>query len=151
MPTPLVREAMLFQARPTSHDADIRVGGCGGEQYTHPHPSHRFLQGAGFFADDRPPTLLRSFRPHIPRYLTDKLPDGILAEHEARRSFRPDAVLGQKLNGRVRPIVGQIPGPSAERWPRGLFSPPNFWHTAESNVETIKIFIFAYLRIVQIV
>lgn len=80
-----------------------------------------------------------------------QLPDGILAEHEARRSFRPDAVHGREF------LVG---------W--GGFEPPhsgfgfrcsatelsaylNSLHTAESNVETIKIFIFAYLRIVQIV
>ena len=41
----------------------------------------------------------------------DKLPDGILAEHEARRSFRPDAVLGREFlvgRGELEPPASRL-------------------------------------------
>ena len=89
--------------------------------------------------------------------MADKPPDRILAKHEARRSFRPDAVLDREFlagRGGLEPPASRLTtqGPMPCGCEHSATELPAYhWHTAESNLEMSKIFISAYLRIVQIV
>ena len=120
MPAPLVREAMLFQARPTSHGADIHVGGT-------PRCYIRVPRTESCRVPVSSLTALRRRSPGLsdPAVLGTNLPDRILAE---THNNRPAALSALTQS-----------------------STANFLHTAESNFETFKIFISAYLQIVQIV